>query len=793
MDDEFAPDEVKEQKDDKSISSDLIRGHINTIILRALYDGDKYGYEIMSEIERKSHGQYSLKEPSLYSALKRLEKNGYVTSYWGGSVAGGRRKYFSLTDEGKLVSEQNQSEWEYSRTVIDSLISDKDFDFNNPAPTQVDMRVLRSSTSRVPSREGEGEELDYEPVFDDSLERARLSEEFARKNAELEEERKSLEEEKLRLEEEVKAHEEEKLRLEEEVKAHEEEKQLFEEEVKAHAEEKLRLEEEVKAHEEEKQLFEEEVKAHEEEKQLFEEELKAHEEERQLFEEELKAHEEEKIRLEEEVKAHEEDRLLFAEEVRLHEEEKLRLEEEVKAHEEEKQLFEEEVKAHEDAADSELAWREQEIATREQALAAERERLEAMRREQITIANAEQEQKEAALAEEAARLEERRRAMDEEEAARRAALEAEESERRRILDEEAEARKAKLDAEEAERKRAFEEAESVRRAALEAEEAAKKSTLAAEELERKRILDEEEASRKRIIEEREQQFNEREAFYAQERSRFADLLRQRDEQLSAERRAHVQELADQERRILQEQEVIFRQREQQILHKNYLDLVNSSARKEEDGELDASAAEQEYRSVVRRIYAGANRPEHGGDAAAYARPLDGIDFHDLEMRASRDGIRVTTTGGGMPAKVEEDIVNTVHKGKMLFLSAIVLLFVCIVEGAIVMAVREKYGIPLYFPYFIWAIGVVVLLVTGLAYANHYGARSIRRNGPALINAVVGYALTIVITFIVALSAKIDFTSTSDLATFIVVPIIFFFGIVIFGICYYILTRPKKKQ
>ena len=39
-----------------AISSDLIRGHINTIILRTLYDGDKYGYEIINEIEEKSKG-----------------------------------------------------------------------------------------------------------------------------------------------------------------------------------------------------------------------------------------------------------------------------------------------------------------------------------------------------------------------------------------------------------------------------------------------------------------------------------------------------------------------------------------------------------------------------------------------------------------------------------------------------------------------------------------------------------------------------------------------------------------
>ncbi|MDE6411380.1 MAG: PadR family transcriptional regulator, partial [Clostridia bacterium] len=112
-------------KEEKSISADLIRGHINTIILRSLSDSDKYGYEIIAEIEKKSCGQYSLKQPSLYSALKRLESQGFVTSYWGGTAGGGRRKYFSLTEDGKKIADQNRSEWEYSRTIIDSLISDK--------------------------------------------------------------------------------------------------------------------------------------------------------------------------------------------------------------------------------------------------------------------------------------------------------------------------------------------------------------------------------------------------------------------------------------------------------------------------------------------------------------------------------------------------------------------------------------------------------------------------------------------------------------------------------------------
>jgi len=148
-----ANDESDNKKSGEStISSDLIRGHINTIILRALYERDKYGYEIINDIEQKSHGQYTLKQPTLYSALKRLETQGYIKAYWMTDkvTLGGRRKYFTLTESGKEITEKNLSEWEYSRTIIDSLISDKSFDFNNPAPKPVDFTILRDSVSRVP-------------------------------------------------------------------------------------------------------------------------------------------------------------------------------------------------------------------------------------------------------------------------------------------------------------------------------------------------------------------------------------------------------------------------------------------------------------------------------------------------------------------------------------------------------------------------------------------------------------------------------------------------------------------
>ncbi len=145
-------EESQPKHQESSISSDLIRGHINTIILRALYEKDKYGYEIMLDIEQKSHGQYSLKQPTLYSALKRLETQGYIKAYWKTDEisSGGRRKYFTLTDSGKEITEKNLAEWEYSRTIIDSLISDRSFDFTQPAPTPVDFKILKDSVSRVP-------------------------------------------------------------------------------------------------------------------------------------------------------------------------------------------------------------------------------------------------------------------------------------------------------------------------------------------------------------------------------------------------------------------------------------------------------------------------------------------------------------------------------------------------------------------------------------------------------------------------------------------------------------------
>lgn len=126
--------------DISSVNSDLIRGNVTTIILNSLSDGDRYGYDILKEIELRSGGMYKLKQPTLYSCLKRLEKNGLISSYSGDPevTGGGQRKYYRLTDEGRKYLDKEKEEYEYSRTILDKLVSDDDFDFSKPAPFNAD-------------------------------------------------------------------------------------------------------------------------------------------------------------------------------------------------------------------------------------------------------------------------------------------------------------------------------------------------------------------------------------------------------------------------------------------------------------------------------------------------------------------------------------------------------------------------------------------------------------------------------------------------------------------------------
>ena len=105
-----------------SIAGDLIRGHTDAIILARLLRSDSYGYEINKTISTLSSGRFELKEATLYTAFKRLEELGYITSYWGGSGAGARRRYYTITPEGREASAQLMREWAETKEIMDKLL-----------------------------------------------------------------------------------------------------------------------------------------------------------------------------------------------------------------------------------------------------------------------------------------------------------------------------------------------------------------------------------------------------------------------------------------------------------------------------------------------------------------------------------------------------------------------------------------------------------------------------------------------------------------------------------------------
>ena len=104
------------------LSSDLLRGHTDTIILKLLLDGDKYGYQITKLIYEDSDNVYELKEATMYSSLKRLEQDSHITSYWGDETHGGRRKYYRITKSGRELYENNKANWDFSKKILEKLL-----------------------------------------------------------------------------------------------------------------------------------------------------------------------------------------------------------------------------------------------------------------------------------------------------------------------------------------------------------------------------------------------------------------------------------------------------------------------------------------------------------------------------------------------------------------------------------------------------------------------------------------------------------------------------------------------
>lgn len=107
------------------ISSDIIRGYNDIMILCTILEEPSYGYEISKMIKLKTNDLYIIKETTLYSAFARLTKAGYVDPFAGSETNGKKRTYYRITESGRKYYFDKCDEWEITKKVVEEFIQTK--------------------------------------------------------------------------------------------------------------------------------------------------------------------------------------------------------------------------------------------------------------------------------------------------------------------------------------------------------------------------------------------------------------------------------------------------------------------------------------------------------------------------------------------------------------------------------------------------------------------------------------------------------------------------------------------
>ena len=100
----------------------LLSGSTPMLVLSLLKDGDKYGYQMVEELAKRSDDTFQLKEGTLYPLLHTLEKQRFVTSYTMTTERGRERKYYRLTDEGLRQLQHKEQEWKLFSEKVNAVL-----------------------------------------------------------------------------------------------------------------------------------------------------------------------------------------------------------------------------------------------------------------------------------------------------------------------------------------------------------------------------------------------------------------------------------------------------------------------------------------------------------------------------------------------------------------------------------------------------------------------------------------------------------------------------------------------
>jgi transcriptional regulator len=105
------------------MEGEMLKGHLDMIVLAALATGPAHGYAVIEEIKRKSGQAFDLPEGTIYPALHRLEQAGLLESRWMTADSGRRRRVYALTRRGKRALVERRAVWRQFSDAIGGLLA----------------------------------------------------------------------------------------------------------------------------------------------------------------------------------------------------------------------------------------------------------------------------------------------------------------------------------------------------------------------------------------------------------------------------------------------------------------------------------------------------------------------------------------------------------------------------------------------------------------------------------------------------------------------------------------------
>lgn len=103
------------------MSGQALKGHLDLLILAVVAEGPKHGYAVIEELRRRSGEVFDLPEGTVYPALHRLEKAGYLQSDWS-EVQGRRRRTYRLTRRGDAALGEERATWEEFSSAVKQVL-----------------------------------------------------------------------------------------------------------------------------------------------------------------------------------------------------------------------------------------------------------------------------------------------------------------------------------------------------------------------------------------------------------------------------------------------------------------------------------------------------------------------------------------------------------------------------------------------------------------------------------------------------------------------------------------------